>query len=249
MTTTKKKTTTRKKVTKPTNQICLTPTLITLLSNFASINSNLYVEAGSNLKTISPEKNFFASVDVDEKFPVEFGLWDLPEFLGVASMYGDNANVFFGDNTARIGTDADSPDVTHYAFSPKALLTVPTTDIKMPKTDVEIDITEEQFNLIRKTSSILKVNNLSFVGDTKNLSMVIGDKKDPNGKRRVINIGKSAGGKFTAHFNIDYMKMLPGAYSISISSKGISEWKHQTPKDKAYKNLTYWLSLDSDSKF
>jgi hypothetical protein len=51
---------------------------IEVLKNFANINPNLVVSAGSNLKTISEAKNIMASADVAETFDNGFGIYDLP---------------------------------------------------------------------------------------------------------------------------------------------------------------------------
>jgi len=60
-----------------------------ILKNFASINSNIVINAGSELKTIAEAKNVLAKATVEESFDTPFGIYDLNEFLGVMAMFDD----------------------------------------------------------------------------------------------------------------------------------------------------------------
>ena len=60
---------------------------LSILKNFSSLNSNLLIKPGDVIKTITPSKNGMAIAKVDEKFDVEFGIWDLNKFLGVISLF------------------------------------------------------------------------------------------------------------------------------------------------------------------
>ena len=59
---------------------------LNVLKNFASINPNLVIKPGQKLKTISEAKTIMASADIVEDFPLEFGVYDLNEFLSVYSL-------------------------------------------------------------------------------------------------------------------------------------------------------------------
>lgn len=56
---------------------------IEVLKNFAGINPNIVISPGQKLKTISEAKNIMAEADITEDFPLEFGIYDLHEFLSV----------------------------------------------------------------------------------------------------------------------------------------------------------------------
>ena len=47
---------------------------LAILKNFASINSNILINSGNTLKTISPVKNVLAEAVVEENFPTSFGI-------------------------------------------------------------------------------------------------------------------------------------------------------------------------------
>ena len=46
---------------------------IEVLKNFATINPNIVVNSGQQLKTIAEAKNILASAEITEDFPQEFG--------------------------------------------------------------------------------------------------------------------------------------------------------------------------------
>ena len=58
-----------------------------VLRNFANINQSILLNKGSRLATMSVMRNILASADVDVEFPVQFGIYDLPRFLGNLSIY------------------------------------------------------------------------------------------------------------------------------------------------------------------
>jgi len=62
---------------------------LSLFKNYAGINSNLLLKAGNKLSTISSQKNVMSDVSVTETFPVDFGIYDLNEFLGAMSIFED----------------------------------------------------------------------------------------------------------------------------------------------------------------
>ena len=68
------------------------------LKNFASINPNIVVESGHTIKTIAESKTVLAAAQVEEEFPVDFGIYDLNEFLSVLSLV-DNPNLKFENKT------------------------------------------------------------------------------------------------------------------------------------------------------
>ena len=57
-----------------------------VLKNFSNINQNILIEEGNVVRTISTMKNILGSATITESFPIEFGIYDLNEFLGVMSL-------------------------------------------------------------------------------------------------------------------------------------------------------------------
>ena len=59
---------------------------ITILKNFATINSGIYFKQGSTISTVSPQKNILADAEISENIPKSFGIYDLNNFLSAISI-------------------------------------------------------------------------------------------------------------------------------------------------------------------
>ena len=56
-----------------------------ILKNFATINKSIVIDKGSTLRTLSVNKNIFASADITEAFPQQVAIYDLGVFLSSLS--------------------------------------------------------------------------------------------------------------------------------------------------------------------
>ena len=70
----------------------LSENTLSILKNYAGINSNIVIEEGNTVKTISEAKNVMSTAAIVEEFPQTFGIYDLNEFLGVLS-FVDKGNL------------------------------------------------------------------------------------------------------------------------------------------------------------
>ena len=77
-----------------------------ILKNFSTINSGIRVKTGNKLETISNMKNILAVATIDESFPQDFSIYNLPEFLGATSLLED-PDFQFNDTSLSI-TDTHS---------------------------------------------------------------------------------------------------------------------------------------------
>jgi hypothetical protein len=96
---------------------------LNVFKNFAKINQNLYVEKGSTLRTMSPSRNLLAEVEVEEEFPVDFGVYNLNLLLQVQSLFR-NPEWDFSDNFVTISNgDGDTNEEARLVFNrPETLL-------------------------------------------------------------------------------------------------------------------------------
>ena len=67
---------------------------LNILKSYTTINPSIYVEPGSIIKTISPQKTIVASAEVDDVFDSNFGIYDLNQFLSVTTLFEDPDFVF-----------------------------------------------------------------------------------------------------------------------------------------------------------
>lgn len=212
-----------------------------ILKNYASINSNILVNAGNNITTISPVKNVLAEAKVEEKFDTSFGIWDLNKFLGVVSLFNDPEFEFEEKYVKIIGDKGSS--VKYYYCEPK-LLTVPTKKINMPESVISFTLTQKNFAELQKASSVLQVSDIVVRNNEGTIQMTALDKADTGSNTYSIDVGEYDGdNNFEMYFKIDNLKLLSGDYDVEICEKVVSKFCHKTA------NLSYWIALESDSNF
>ena len=96
-----------------------------VLKNFSTINQNLVIKKGSNISTMSAMKNIIASAEVKEKFPVDFAIYDLNEFLAALSLF-EKPDLDFHDDFVVITENGSTGKFLKYWYSDPSVVTSPT---------------------------------------------------------------------------------------------------------------------------
>ena len=209
-----------------------------LFKNFAGINSNLLLKQGNKLATISTQKNVMSDTVVTESFPADFGIYDLNEFLGAMSLF-DDPELDFSDKYVTIKEGGAS---IKYFAAEIGNLVVPQKAIVFPEAEIEFTLTSTMLNMIQKTSSVLRATDLQIVGDGSKMVIQVGDKKNATGNTYNAQVG-STDKEFKVNLKVENLKMLPGDYLVSISSKKISRFKATSSE------LVYYVAVEADSVF
>ncbi len=210
---------------------------VALFKNFAGINSNLLLKSGSKLATISGQKNVMADVTVTETFP-DFGIYDLNEFLGAMSLF-DDPDLDFQNKYVSIRQG--SSNIKFYAAD-ASVLTAPQKAITFPDAEINFNMSAVMMNMISKTASVLRASDVSIVGDGSTITVVVGDKKNATGNSFSESVG-TTDKTFKVNLKVENLKMLPGDYAVSISSKKISRFKSPST------DLVYYVAVEADSTF
>jgi hypothetical protein len=211
------------------------------LKNFATINPNIVIKPGGQLKTISEAKNIMAVADGTDDFPTEFGIYDLNEFLSVSNLVQD-PNFDFQDKNVKITSGGNT--VTYF-FSEPEILTSPSKEITMPDTEVGISITQEVLSQVRKAAAVLGHTEMSIKGSGGKVTLSVVDSSDAtaNSFDIELNDNNDCTEEFNFIVNINNLKLIEGDYFVNISSKLISQW---TCSSMAVK---YFIALEKASTF
>jgi hypothetical protein len=209
-----------------------------ILKNFSSINQNILLKPGNKLSTVSVQKNIMSDAAITESFDTTFGIYDISEFLGAVSLFND-PDLTFNDKYVTISEGNNS---IKYFSAEEKVLTVPTKEIKFPSVDIEFELTSNLLEMINKTASVLKSQDLSLIGDGSKIVIRVGDKKVDSANVYEVEVG-STDLTFTVNLKIGLLKLIHGDYTVSISTKKISRFQHKT------KELVYFLAVESDSSF
>ncbi len=217
---------------------------LNVLKNFASINPNLVFKPGQKLKTISEAKTILSSADIVEDFPVEFGVYDLNEFLAVYNLI-ESPELEFEDKSVLIKNSAGSRQQVRYYYSQPEILTTPQKDIQMPEPEVGVNMSEDVLSQIRKAAAVLGHTEMSIKGEDGVVTASVIDGKDSTSNSFLIELDRDNSCKNDFNFvvSIPNLKLLPGDYFVSISSKLISNWTN------ANYPVEYFIALEKSSTY
>jgi hypothetical protein len=220
----------------------LTENVQQVLKNFASINPNIVVEPGNVVRTLAEGKNIFGKATIDVDFPIKFGVYDLNEFLGVLGLV-DNPELTFEETHVNVG-DSVGRSKIRYFFTDPDHLTSPQKDIVMPSSDVTMNIGNDTLNKIKRAASALGHSELSIKANNGSISLTVFDSGNTTSNTFTIDVdGTYTSEDFNFIISISNLKLLPGDYKVSISSKLISHFVNTTT------DAEYWIALEKSSTY
>ena len=210
---------------------------IKVLQNFATINSNIRINPGTELSTIGPQKNIFAKATVAETFPREFCIYDLNSLLSLLTLMEDQ-DIEFGDNSLKITKDGGELE---YFYADESVIIAPEAGKNIAVDNYfQFNISSTDVQMLNKAAAIVGAKFISVVSHKGKVTLSVGDPKTAgsNSYKRII-------GDFDADFNcrlaVENFKVVPDAYTVTVSKKKFFHFKHDT------KALEYWLAMEPDS--
>lgn len=215
---------------------------INLLKNFSNINQSLLFKQGNKLRTISVMKNILAEATVEEEFPKDFGIYDLPQFLNSVVVLYNNAEFDFANDNHVVIKEGRMKSKYFFA-DPSVIVTPPQEEkITLPSEDVTFEVSTEQLDKLLKAASLYQLSDLAVVGGDGVIKLLVRDKKNDASNDFSIIVGET-NDVFSFNFKVENIKILPGNYEVVVSSKLLSRF---TSKNQ---DLTYYIALEPDSTF
>ena len=215
----------------------LSTNTVQVLKNFASINQNLIIQEGNEIKTMSAMKNIVAKATVEETFPKQVAIYDLNEFLSALSLFND-PELTFNEQSVRIAQG--SQDLTYF-YSDPSVVTTPKTEISMPSVDASFTLTKDTFNQVLKAAAVLGVPDMVLdIGNDSIMDLRVSDRKNDTSNSFSIEVGAESpakGKKF--YFKVENLKLLSGDYEVEVSQKGISRFRNVN------KDVEYYIALET----
>lgn len=213
---------------------------MTVLKNFSKINPSIVVQEGNVLKTMSPSKTIMAKAEVKTKFPKRFAIYELDRFIAALSSF-EEPDLKFGETQVDIVDVVDQRRKTNFVYTDESTVTkAPEKEIKLPTIDVKFSLKDADLKVIERSCGILALSEILVVGDGEKVYLRAADSKTPNGMYDSIEIG-TTDKTFRAVFKAENIKIIPGDYEVSISSKGISHF--------VGKEVEYYIAVESNSTF
>ena len=214
---------------------------LSILKNFATLNSNILVRPGNQINTLTPAKNVMSEATITEHFDVEFGIWDLNKFLGTLSLF-DSPICEFGKKSVSISGEGGR--AVNYYYSEPSLLTTVNKKVQMPESVISFILTEGMFADIQRAAAVLGLPDISIRSQGNEIVAVAVDKRDPTSNDYSVVVGEYHGdATFNFNFKVDNLKMLPGDYQVDICESVVSSFTNNNI------DVKYWIALETDSTY
>ena len=211
---------------------------INVLKNFSTINQNLVIKEGSNIATMSAMKNIVAKAKVEEDFTKEFAIYDLNEFLSALSLFG-TPDLDFQDDYVVI-TEEGSSKSLKYWYSDPSVVTTPNKDITMPSNEVKFDFSSDTLAEITRAASVIGAPDMVL----ENGKLRVTDKKNTTANDYATELDvPDSDVKYKFWFKVENLKLLPGSYSVEVSSHKISRFSNSSV------DIEYFIALEPESSY
>lgn len=208
---------------------------LSVLKNFASINSGVVLKPGKVQKTISAEKSILVEAKLEDDIPSEFGIYDLNQFLGILTTL-KNPEVTFGENTVNLNDGELS--VTYRGCSSNLIITPPNKELKLENITTKFSLSNATAQKLIKVATMINLPNLSVIGKDGSLLLKIHEKANDTSNDGIQKIGDYAGKDFIATFNKDNLKLLPDDYEVEVQVGAFAKFVNVKG------NLTYFIALE-----
>jgi gp45 sliding clamp, C terminal len=223
----------------------LSSNTVNILANFANINASLVINPGSTLRTMASTKSVFAKATVPEVFDTSFAIYDLANFLSVVSMFEEPELDFsVSDKYMVIRNTNDKSKFVYYHADPALIKSAPEKDIKVPEYNVSFELSGVVLTKLNKAMSILKTQDVAFVGDGNKITLKALDSKNSTSNAFETVIGETDS-TFTAVFNRDNLKVMNMDYVVNLllpkdsKSPGLGNFTN--------KDVDYWVALNAQT--
>lgn len=227
---------------------------LAILKNFAAINSNIYIRQGSTLNTVHSLKNMFATAQIKDVFPVDFGIYDLNEFLSVLSLHRDDLELSIDDVNILVSGKNGRSTIKYrtcpaHIFKRSASDTNTIFDVKIKIDEssyaTSFDLSQEDFKWILDTANVLHTPNIAIKSDGNKITMECLDLQNDAAHTESLELdAKCNGDSFNFVFKTEFIsKFLAGSYRIKL--------KADNPLIMHLQNknfpLEYWITTETNS--
>lgn len=216
---------------------------IELLKNFSAINPIFTFDGDGNvLRTQTPLKDLIAHVEIDETLP-EFHIYDLRSFLSTVSLIGENADFEFGPNSVKIASSSGKRKA-NYAFCSKDLVEAPKKSANIPAPDLIFEVTKENLAGIVNAAKTIGVDEIVIRTQDDDTILLCAEASKNEGNPNTVSIEldaqKTPGAGKSFSFKVESFRFVPATYTVSISLRGIAEFKTVLGNGKV---LKYWTPV------
>jgi hypothetical protein len=214
----------------------LSDNTLSVLKNFASINSGVVLNPGKVQKTISPEKSILVEATLEDEIPSQFGIYDLNQFLSNITLVKNTEITFEKDSVSIFDGEMK---FNYLGCSPNLVITPPEKELALKNVDVKFTLLNASYQNWIKRAMVNSIPNLSVIGKDGELLIKIHEKANDTSNHGSVKIGDYAGKDFVATFKTENLKFLPDDYNVEIQAGAFAKFVNVN------NNLKYFIALET----
>ena len=209
---------------------------LSILKNFATINSGIEFKTGSSLATMSSGKTVLAKATIKDEFPQDFCVYDLNQFLSVYSINKD-PEIDFDEFNVIFKTQRSK---TRYRKTAKHMIvTAPDKSLNIGEPDVAFTLSQEDYRDIIDSAKVLQSPHIAVESTGDKIVLTCYNAKDDSAHTNSIEVAEGNGNSFKVVFLTENIKMITGSYDVEISFKGFTSFKNKVS------NIQYWIASEA----
>ena len=214
-----------------------------LLKNYSAINKSLKVAAGNTLSTIAEQENIIATASVEEKFPKDFAIWDLSQFLGLFSLFRQGEIEFKKDHMI---LSSGATKAKYVYADPGMVTTAPAEGVKIDDYEVETEITKDDLKKLLNGANQLNLEEIYIRSESGSTSIEAAavNPKNPTSNEFIVHLGDKApkDSRFNFIVRVENIKFIPNDYTVSLALQVLKF----AAKDGS---VQYWVAPEDKSKY
>jgi len=214
---------------------------LSILKNFASINTNIIFKQGDNVATISNAKNIFAKATIKESIPNEFAIYDLNSLLAMLTLM-ENQDVAFGDKSLMVTSDKGKFE--YFYSNPEIVTGAPSGEIEHVEV-YKFKLMAEDVQMIMKAAAITGAPTISITNKNQNVTLSVSDRKNDTASNFKKSLGTSFD-NFDVYIAVENLKVIPDAYDVAVAKTANGKAKFLHFKHES-KQLQYWIACEPGS--
>jgi hypothetical protein len=196
-----------------------------ILKNFSGINPGIVIKPGNYISSKSESSTIIAEANVEDTFPHTVALYDINQFLGTLSEFG-NPDIEFGEQLITIREGKSS---FQGRYASESMITQYTKKLNMPETVINFNLSQDDLG---RLLSMANIQNLKTIAVTKNeedkIILVALDIDNNSEATFTIETDSDApSGDFKMLFDKSNLKFVKGDYAVGIAREGIAQFVNQ----------------------
>lgn len=209
---------------------------LTVLKNFASINSGVVLQRGKTQKTIHPEQTVLVEAIIEDDIPEKLGIYDLNQFLGNITTLGNPDLTFTADS---IIMNDGQIELNYYNCSTNLIISPPDgKELVMKNPDIKFSLSNLSLQKLLKVSAMNNLPNITVQGKAGGIYLKSHELKNDTSNHASMRIADYQGEDFSVSFKTDNLRMIPDDYDVQIKIGGFSFWTN------ASNTLKYFIAME-----